>query len=46
METAEIAEASETEASGSDPESEVESAETEEPAADPENTETTEEKTE
>ena len=38
--------ASETEASGSDPESEVESAETEEPAADPENTETTEEKTE
>ena len=46
VETAEIAAASETEASGSDPESEVESAETEEPAADPENTETTEEKTE
>ena len=45
-ETAETAEVSETEASGSDPESEVESAETEEPAADPENTETTEEKTE
>lgn len=46
VETAETAEVSETEASGSDPESEVESAETEEPAADPENTETTEEKTE
>lgn len=46
VETAETAEASEIEASGSDPELEVESAGTEEPAADPENTETTEEKTE
>lgn len=48
---AKIAEASETETSGSDPEleeerTEVGSAETEEPAADPENTETIEEKTE
>ena len=48
---AKIAEASETETSGSDPEPEEErpevgSAKTEEPAADPENTETIEEKTE
>ena len=48
---AKIAEASETETSGSDPEleeerTEVGSTETEEPAADPENTETIEEKTE